>query len=81
MKTVEISPKEYWKRMNYYDAILYCQLLNIDGREDWRMPSKKETPRGYTFKWTVEDADCHEEIKKGGAWWIIPVRDISVYYL
>ena len=37
MKTVEVSPKEYWKELTYADAVLYCALLNIDGKNDWRL--------------------------------------------
>jgi hypothetical protein len=35
-------PKEYVKKLNYDDALLYCQLLNIDGNNDWRMPTLQE---------------------------------------
>jgi hypothetical protein len=34
---IEISERQYWKKMNYYDGLLYCQLLNIDGKDRWRM--------------------------------------------
>jgi hypothetical protein len=33
---IEVSPKEYWKELKY-DAVLYCALLNIDGKNDWRL--------------------------------------------
>lgn len=34
---IEMSPKEYWKNMNYYDGLLYLSVLSIDGKNDWRM--------------------------------------------
>ncbi len=39
---IEISPKEYERRLNWYDAIFYCQLLVIDDKIDWRLPTKDE---------------------------------------
>jgi translation initiation factor 2B subunit (eIF-2B alpha/beta/delta family) len=36
---IEISPRQYWKRLNYYDALLYLSILNIDGKEGWRLPN------------------------------------------
>ena len=39
---IEISPKEYEKVLNWEDGMLYCQLLIIDGKDDWRMPTKDE---------------------------------------
>jgi hypothetical protein len=41
--TIEVFPKEYIKKINNKDdAILYLSLLNIDGKNDWRMPTKQE---------------------------------------
>lgn len=34
---IEVAPKEYWKELKYADALLYCALLNIDGKNDWRL--------------------------------------------
>ena len=34
---IEISEKQYWKKLNWYDGHLYCSLLNIDGKDGWRM--------------------------------------------
>lgn len=39
---IEIAPKEYWKKLNYDDGMFYCQLLNIDGKNDWRMIREEE---------------------------------------
>ena len=35
--TIQMSPREYWKNMNYYDGLLYLSVLSIDGKKDWRM--------------------------------------------
>jgi hypothetical protein len=34
---IEISDREYWKEMDYYSGLLYCSLLDIDGKDNWRM--------------------------------------------
>jgi len=39
---IEISPKEYETDLNWHDAMMYCQLLIIDGKDDWRLPTKDE---------------------------------------
>jgi hypothetical protein len=39
---IEISPKEYEKELNWDDSNLYCQLLDIDGKKDWRMDDQRE---------------------------------------
>jgi hypothetical protein len=39
---VKISPKEYERVLNWDDAMMYCQLLIIDGKNDWRLPTKEE---------------------------------------
>jgi hypothetical protein len=38
----EFAPFEYWKKLNWYDGHLYCSLLNIDGKDDWRMLTMEE---------------------------------------
>ena len=40
--TIEISDIKYWKPLNYDDAILYCSLLEIDGKNDWRLFTNDE---------------------------------------
>jgi hypothetical protein len=36
---IEISPRKYWTRLKYDDALLYCSLLVIDGKDNWRLPN------------------------------------------
>jgi hypothetical protein len=37
-RKIEVSDKKYWKKFdNYEDAKLYCSLLVIDGKNNWRM--------------------------------------------
>ena len=42
MKNIEISPKEYERFLDWDDAIFYCQLLVIDNKTDWRLPTIEE---------------------------------------
>ena len=39
---IELSPKEYERRFTYDDAKLYCDLLLIDNKDDWRIPTLQE---------------------------------------
>ena len=33
---IEISPKEYWRELNPDDGKLYCSMVIINGKNDWR---------------------------------------------
>ena len=33
---IEISPTEYWKYLNPDDGKLYCSMVIINGKNDWR---------------------------------------------
>jgi hypothetical protein len=66
---IEISPKEYEQRLNWHDGMLYCQLLVIDDKNDWRMPSLDELCEIFTsnhdfLDWVYWSSD---EVN-GGAW-------------
>ncbi|MDR3341909.1 MAG: DUF1566 domain-containing protein [Treponema sp.] len=39
---VEVAPKESEKKLSWYDAISYCQNLNIGGYTDWHLPDYSE---------------------------------------
>jgi hypothetical protein len=39
---IEIAPKEYERKLNWNDGKLYCSLFGIDGKDDWRLPTKDE---------------------------------------
>jgi len=39
---VIISPITYTKHLNWADAVLYCNFVEIDGLNDWYMPSRAE---------------------------------------
>jgi len=83
---IELSDKKYWKKMGYYDGIMYCPLLDIEGKNDWRMISDWEEFKSlreaivkasdditYYTGWVVEDGLRNG--KKKGDFMVIPVRD------
>lgn len=39
---IEIIDKQYERKLNWYDGKLYCELLTIDGKNDWRLPTIEE---------------------------------------
>ena len=47
---IEISPKEYERVLNWDDAMMYCQLLIIYGKDDWRLPTIEELDYIYHSK-------------------------------
>ena len=52
---IEVSPKEYERKLNWYDGMMYCQLLVIDGVDDWRMPTIEELDYIYNSDKEVND--------------------------
>ena len=82
---IEVSDAKYWKKMTYYDGILYVSMLSIDGVEDWRMiDSIGEKHRlwdmGYDFgecnvTWYMQEV-LEAEYLYHKKYWVIPVRDI-----
>lgn len=45
--SIQISPKEYERQLNWNDAKLYCDLLIIDGIMDWRLPTRAQLKAMY----------------------------------
>ena len=39
---IEIIDKQYERKLNWYDGKLYCSMMVIDGKDDWRLPTKEE---------------------------------------
>ncbi len=47
---IEIAPKETEIKADWYNAVIYCQFLEIDGKNDWRLPTKEELDYIYHSK-------------------------------
>jgi hypothetical protein len=86
---IEISPIEYWKVLSYEDSLLYCSLLVIDGKDNWRMiNSEKEynivRRRCKNVELCTDDFIWGEYNRSfleyyegfGENIWVVPVRDI-----
>ena len=65
---IEVSPHRDWSYLDYAEGELYCSMIIIDGKDDWRMIEYVE--------W-LELLDIVEDTKFGNNdGWIVPVRDI-----
>jgi hypothetical protein len=83
---IEISATEYWKEMDYYSGILYCSLLEIGGKNDWRMFKNWDEYESMTrmveirrrmVLWVEKDKKrSSEAFLVGKNYMVIPVRDV-----
>lgn len=85
---IEIASKEYWKWMFYDDGILYCSMMVIDDKMDWRMIRDVEEMRYIRDNYIVDyvkelsnsymlSLECNIDWGRGAKWgWVIPVRDV-----
>lgn len=65
---IEVSHHRDWSYLDYAEGELYCSMIIIDGKDDWRMIEYNE--------W-LELLDIAEDIEFGNNdGWIVPVRDI-----
>ncbi len=87
MDNIEVAPKEYWKDWaSTEEVILYVQFLEIEGKQNWRIPSAVELGEiigaanvrtsTHWIKYT-HTFPTHNTIFAQGAKKLIPVRDIS----
>ena len=75
---IEIAPAEYWKKLNYYEAIMYCFSLNIDGKIGWRLPNSVEYELTEKTGWSVDDLHFFTDTFKLRVQFLTtPVRDIT----
>jgi hypothetical protein len=78
--SIELSKSQYWKRMGYHDALLYCSLLVIDDKDDWRMMTMEEYEHNIRIPddvWYLDNINAvkiylHYDLDAI----IIPVRDV-----
>lgn len=68
---IEIIAKEYEKKLNWNDGMLYCSLLVIDGVDDWRMPTIEELDYIYNNENDFDGSDYWSSIEGHGklAWY------------
>ena len=53
---IEISDKKYERELNWHDAHLYCSVLSIDNKNDWRLPTLEELREIYNSDNNFVDA-------------------------
>jgi hypothetical protein len=75
---IEIAPEEYWKKLNYYEAIMYCFSLNIDGKIGWSLPNSVEYELTEKTGWAADDLYTFPDTLKLRVQFLTtPVRDIT----
>ncbi len=79
---IEISSKEYWTKLNYYDGMLYCSLLVIDGKDDWRLfknvfeEEQHEDFNTFGNLWYIDDGKISDHLLYTEHYLVVPVRDV-----
>jgi hypothetical protein len=71
--TIQISSVEYWKKMEWNDGLLYCSLLSIDDKNDWR-PMTLDEIMQYGIKDELLNMIRQHMLLYGTSLWIVPVR-------
>lgn len=68
---IEIAPKEYERMLEWDDAMMYCQLLAIDDKIDWRLPTKEELDYIYNSQNDFVGSDYWSSTEYNGcyAWY------------
>ena len=74
---IELSPEKYWTKLNWYDTILYLSMLEIDGKNDWILPTEQYA-RSKSLSiliWNFDDNLIYEEeFLQSKLFYAIPVR-------
>jgi hypothetical protein len=66
---LEFAPQSPIERlMTYEEALLYCQFLDYNGHNDWRIPTSEEYQR---IHWMM---GWHEGDLSVARWHVTPVR-------
>ena len=74
---LEVAPEEHWIETEVTNLRLYLMLLDIDGKQDWRVPSLDETRvvRVHGIRGMWNSNDTVDNISHKIKYWLIPVRD------
>jgi hypothetical protein len=74
---IETAPKSV-NRLTYDEAVLYCFMLEYNGKKGWRLPTEDEYDTGH---YIFDDFRIWWETNYSranlGKWYVIPVRDIK----
>lgn len=76
---IELSPEKYWTKLNWYDTMLYLSMLEIDGKNDWILPTEQYAKSKNLSILTWFDNDnlkFEEEFLQSKLFYAIPVRII-----
>lgn len=68
---IEIAPTSP-KLLTYAESILYCQFLEYNNYNDWRMPTHADRIESGVPGWYIADWTNWEKT----LWYVTPVRDV-----
>lgn len=68
---IEISPRAYESYLNWEDGMLYCSLLVIEGKDDWRMPTIEELNEIYNSENTFSGSYWSSTDENGNNAWFL----------
>lgn len=73
---IEVSDEKYWKELHHSEIDLYCKLLIIDGKDDWRLPTLDEYKKYFNYEngqVIINNGILYMLVSvDGGAAWLVP---------
>lgn len=79
---IEVAPKAYWVETTVDNIPLYLFSLNIDGKTDWRLPTREEFNQSPEIPYFAPHQTGFNHMRESGLYnnlslRIVPVRDLK----
>jgi hypothetical protein len=72
---IEVSDEKYWKELHHTEIDLYCKLLIIDGKDDWRLPTLEDYKKYFNYE------NGHVVINNGILYMLVKYDDGAAWYI